>query len=220
MKLLYGDSAARKVSERVALAAADLPTLRGYVGNRIVDGMIALVQNDGVGASLWQFSYASQLVDDGLFAVEPTDGSAGAWLRMPGFACLDLPITFNTADAAILLTVPTGALVRPLEFNWKVSVNFTGGASSAIGVSSSTLSGKTTKGDLLGGAGGEVAATLLAASGEAFMGTIGAQWATIANRRILMKATDTLRFDRIVSAFTAGTGSVRVACEILKNLGA
>jgi hypothetical protein len=216
-RLLYGDSAARKVSERIAETVATVTAMRAIPTNRAVNGMVVLVQAD---YSLWQFHSTCALTGDNILVAEPSDSGAGAWLRVPGAALLSLPITYATADAAVLLTVPTGCVLQPLEFAWKVAADFTGGTASAIGVSSSNLSGHTTKGDLLGGATGDLAATLVASSGEFALGTIGAAFASVANRRVLMKPTETLRFDRITSAFTAGTGSVLVACNILKNAGA
>jgi hypothetical protein len=95
----------------------------------------------------------------------------------------------------------------------------TGGSSSAIGVSSSKT-GFTTKGDLLGGATGDVAAALTAALSPA-NGTIGAKMDTVAElHTTLWKAADIIRFDRITSAFTAGSGAVNVVADILTNAGA
>jgi hypothetical protein len=39
-------------------------------------------------------------------------------------------------------------------------------------------------------------------------------------RRLVLVAADTLKFDRITSAFTAGTGFVHVVGNLLKNDGA
>lgn len=217
MKILHGDSAARLVSERIAAPTATITTMRAIPSSRAVDGMIVHVLADD---SLWQFDASCALTGDNILVAEPSDSGAGAWLRLPGAALLSLPITYATADAAVLLTVPTGCILQPLEFAWKITADFTGGSSSAIGVSSSNLSGHTTKGDLLGGAAGDVAATLVASSGEFALGTIGTVFDDVASRRVLMKPTETIRFDRITSAFTAGTGNVLVACNILKNLGA
>ena len=216
MKLLYGDRAAREVSERIAAPVATLTALKAIPAANRVDGMYAHVLADD---SLWQFDRASALTGDDVLVATPGAGT-GAWLRAPGGALLALPITYATADATVLLTIPTGCVLRVHEFAWKITADFTGGSSSAIGVSSSNHTGNTTKGDLLGGASGDVLATLVATSGEFAMGTIGTTFATVANRRPLWKPTDTIRFDRITSAFTAGSGYVLVACDILKNLGA
>lgn len=131
---------------------------------------------------------------------------------------LKLPIAFGTADAAVLFTVPStsgGYTIRGLELQklyWEITADWTGGASSAIGVSSSRT-GFTTKGDLLGGAAGDVAATLVAAS--LFAGTVGAKSLVTLASTAIIRAAETLRFDRITSAFTAGTGFVHCTGFIL-----
>lgn len=215
-KLNYGDLAAQQVSERIAAPQLTLAALKSLTARERIHGMRAKVLADN---SRWRFHDTSALTGDDLLVATPSAGS-GRWLREIGQALLAIPITFATADAAILLTIPAGCLLRPKEFHWKVSADFTGGASSAIGVSSSNKTGYTTKGDLLGGAGGDLAATLVASSGLAAAGTIGAQWGTIALRRPFWKPTETFRFDRIVSAFTAGSGFVLAAVDILQNDGA
>ena len=215
MKLNYGDSAAIKVSERIGEPVATLTAMKAIPADRRVDGQIYLCLADG---KRYRFSLASALTGDDLLVVAPTAGS-GRFLLMPGLHVLEMPIAFGTLDAAILLTMQAGSLMLPVEFFWKVSADFTGGAASTIGLSSSTKSGATTKGDLLGGAAGDVAATLVA-SAVTPLGTIGTTWATIANRRKLWIPTDTLRFDRITSAFTAGSGFACAVVNLLRNDGA
>lgn len=220
-RLLYGDSAAREVSKRVAATVTTVTTLKAIKTDRCVHGMLAFVQSDN---SIWQFHDSCALTGDDILIAEPSDGGAGAWLRKPGGCELKLPFTYATADAAILLTIPTGALLLVDEFYWQISADMTGGVASAIGVSSSNKSDSaafTTKGDFLGGATGDVAATLTAALGSIkALGTIGTDWDTVAKRRTLFVPTDTIRFDRITSAFAAGTGNVCVAGTLLRNAGA
>jgi hypothetical protein len=219
MKLVYGDRAAREVSERLAAPVADFTALKAIPADRRVDGMIALKSDDG---SRWRFHSTSALTGDDLLVAAPAAGS-GRWLRMPGAFELKMPIAFGTADAAILLTVPTGALLSFEEFFWQITADFTGGSSSAIGVSSSNKNDAAdfrTKGDLLGGATGDVAATLVASSGSYARGTIGADWDSLAKRRTLWVPVETLRFDRITSAFTAGAGFVVATGNLLRNAGA
>ena len=220
MKLLYGDSAARAVSERVAAAVLTLTALAAIPFSRAVDGMVCHVLADD---SLWQFDVSSALVADNILVVEPADGGAGAWLRLPGACELKLPFTFATADAAALLTLQAGQLLRIHDFFWQISADMTGGAASAIGASSNKteVTSFVGKGDLLGGATGDVAATLTATLGSVYApGTIGTDWDTIAKRRCLWKPTDTIRFDRITSAFTAGAGNIIVVADLLRNPGA
>lgn len=147
---------------------------------------------------------------------------AGRWLAVPGqFVNLALPITYATADAATLYTMPTGAALKVEGLYWEVTTGFSGGSSSAIGVSTTKTSPTdwSAKGDLLGGSGGNVAATLIA--GARIAGTIGTDMDTIAKvRGAIWEAADLFRFDRITSAFTAGAGSVHVYGFLLANAGA
>ena len=136
---------------------------------------------------------------------------------MPGRAYLVLPFTFATADATALLTLQAGQQLRLWDLYWQIAADMTGGSSSAIGVSSNRT-GYSTKGDLLGGASGDVAASLTLALSPT-VGTIGAKVDGDDARAIFIEA-NTIRFDRITSAFTAGSGSVVVVADILKNAGA
>lgn len=176
-------------------------------------GLTKVVEAD---RSVWFFDSASALTGDDLLVATPGSGS-GRWLRAPGRAVLRLPFTFATADAAVLLTVPTGCELRLWDLYWEISADMTGGSSSAIGASSNKT-GYTTKGDLLGGAAGDVAAALTAALSPA-IGTIGAK-VDADDLRAVFIAANTIRFDRITSVFTAGAGNVCVVADILKNAGA
>ncbi len=121
-----------------------------------------------------------------------------------GVATLKLPISFNTADGAVLFTVPAGHFLRVNRSYWNVQSAFTGGSSSTIGLSSSNAA-YATKGDVLGGAAGDAQAALGAGIRG---GTLGAKFAS--NGVILLSPGDTIRFDRITSAFTAGSGYAMV----------
>lgn len=135
----------------------------------------------------------------------------------PGTGMLKLPFGFGTADAAALYTVPAGYALKITEDPfWDVTADFTGGSSSAIGISTDDTTGTnaSTKGDILGGATGDVAATLTA-TGSPKAGTAGAKMDTIAHRQgIILHAGKKIRFDRITSAFTAGAGFVCVPCVL------
>lgn len=160
----------------------------------------------------WVYYHPTSLLTaDDVFVIAPTVG-AGRYLLAPGFAQnISLPIAFGTADAAVLATTPTSSLVRVLRGYWEVATAFTGGSSAAIGVSSGAT-GFSTKGDLQGGASGDVLATLTAGTK---LGTIGAKSAA----GILLPAASTFRFDRITDAFTAGAGNVHFMLEMLANPG-
>lgn len=128
-------------------------------------------------------------------------------LNGTGIGVLKLAISKDTADAEVLFTVPDGHYLRVNRSWWNVQTGFTGGASSAIGLSSSN-SAYSTKGDLLGGASGDVAATLVATGGGQKGGTIGAKFGS--NGVVVLGPGDTIKFDRITSAFTVGAGYAMV----------
>src|SRR5690606_28687056 len=112
----------------------------------------------------------STITADGAFVIEP-DNHVGRFLLAPGrHFDLALPISSALADAAGLATVPSGWDLMLGRSYWEVTENWTGGSSSSIGISSDQ-SPHNTKGDILGGASGDVAATLVAAAGKV-LGTI------------------------------------------------
>jgi len=117
-----------------------------------------------------------------------------------GVATLKLAIGHATADGAVLYTVPAGHYLRINRAWWNVQTGFTGGSSSAIGIDSSNAA-YATAGDILGGASGDVAATLVPGQQG---GTVGAKMS--GNQVVVLAPGDTIRFQRITSAFTAGAG--------------
>lgn len=218
MKLNYGDIAAQKVSERIAALVATVAELKTIPADRRVDGMRAIIAADN---SRWRFHGTSALTGDDLLVIAPSAGS-GVWLREPGGVDLKIPIAFGTLDAAVLFTAQAGQRFWLQSAAWEVTADFTGGASSAIGLSSNkaTPTAWTTKGDILGGATGDVAATLTAANGLN-VGTIGTDMDTLAKiRGLILVSGNTIKFDRITSAFTAGTGFVHLMGILLNNDGA
>ena len=161
--------------------------------------------------SRWRFHSTSAAADTtGNLVRTPTNGT-GRWLRVPGTIDLVLPFTYETADGATLFTVPVGARLILGRGYWDITDAFTGGSSSAIGLAGP--SPHNTAGDLLGGAGGDVEATLTAG---VKLGTIGADTAA----GVLLKAADTITFERITSAFAAGSGRARFVAQLLVNAGA
>lgn len=161
--------------------------------------------------SMWKFHSSSALTGDDILVVAPSAGS-GRWLRCEGFADLSMAIAHSTADGATLLTVPTGCIMRVLGGYWEVTADFTGGSSSAIGLAGP--SPHNTAGDLLGGGSGDVAAALTA--GAMKRATVGADIAA----GVMLNAADTVTFERITSAFTAGSGFAHLQVLIIKNAGA
>lgn len=176
-----------------------------------VDGNVVMVAADG---SEWVYNSTSALTGDDILVVDPTN-AAGRWLRKVGRTTLYLPFTYATADGATLLTVPTGCILKLESAHWKVTTAFSGGASSAIGVAAT---GHATAGDILGGASGDVEATLTAGTKA---GTVGAKMDTdVELHSMIFVATDTFTFERVTSAFTAGAGSVGLVVDILAHPGA
>lgn len=194
--------------------------LKAIVAAARADGMFCMVLAGLDGSTeMWRFSAASTAADTSEnLVVVPTAGT-GVWLRADKTVALWLPVTFANADASVIFTMPTGAKFKPRESWWDVVTSWTGGSSSAIGVHCSAT-GYTTKGDLLGGASGDIAATLVGPVSGRQVGTIGAKLATRTTDRLIMIAADTLLFDQITSTFSAGAANVRVMGDLLSNPGA
>lgn len=220
-KLLYGDSAARLVSERIAKPVASLTVLKQIPANKRVSGMIAHVLDAN---TFWQFNPDSTLTGDDVLVVAPNAGS-GRWLRMPGAAMLALPIHATYATGTNLLTIPTGCIIAPHDFGYRVSAGFTGASNCAIAVSSSNHPGHTG----IAAFGGTLVATQLnnmfsataAATGLAFqmMPIASGTFDSHANKRTWMRPGDTVRLDVIGAQFATGSGEVLMACDILQNTG-
>lgn len=163
--------------------------------------------------NVYRYSKSSVLASDDVLVIKAK--GAGRFLLAPNFNFdLALPISAALADAAVLATLPAGCFLQLARSYWEVLADWTGGSSSAIGASSSQAP-HNTKGDILGGAAGDVAATLVASAGR-LLGTVGADVAA----GILLKPTATIRYDEITSAFTAGSGYVHLVGRCLANAGA
>jgi hypothetical protein len=184
------------VADRTALAAVGATSR--------YDGATVLVRTDG---SMWRFVAASTAVEDEALdlVIEP-DAGTGRWVRADKAFTIKAPIAHTTADNAVILTVPAGFVLRLASLPYyEVTTAFTGGSSSAIGIDSN-VTGYTTKGDLLGGASGNVAAALTAGIRP---GTVGTALDTFAElQAFILQPTNEIHFGRITSAFTAGAGFV------------
>ena len=207
---------ARKYESGVAKTAsvATLAALEALANDHPahVHGNQVLVDADG---SEWVFHATSALTGDDILIVTPTNATAGRWLRKVGRTTLYLPFTYATADGATLLTVPTGCVLKLDSAHWKITTACAGGSSSAIGVAAT---GHTTAGDILGGASGDVEATLTAGTKA---GTVGAKMDTdLELHSMIFVATNTFTFERITSQFTSGVGSVGLVVDILAHAGA
>lgn len=157
----------------------------------------------------------SVLDGDDVFVIVPDQGR-GRFVLAPGSTFdIAIPISYANTDAERLVIAPTNSLLALGRCYWEVTEDFTGGSSSAIGISSDAAP-HSTKGDILGGSGGDVAATLVASAGKQ-LGTVGTDYAG----GILIHGGDSpARFDRITSAFTAGAGYCHLVGQVLANPGA
>lgn len=201
----FGDRGAREISQRAGGMFADRTALKGLAPAARCDGMRCLLADQ----TSWRYDLASSLADttENLVLTPTVAGPGGRWVREDPVFEMKLAFDFNTADAAVLFTVPTGLKLKLGRIYWEVTTSFTGGATPAIGVSSSNANFNT-KGDLLGGASGDLTATLVSTGSPYKGGTLGAKLGS--NGVIVLVGADTVRFDRIASAFAAGAGFVHV----------
>jgi hypothetical protein len=199
---------------------ADLTALAAIAAADRSAGMLCLVLSDIAGEmSLWRFHATSTAADTSSNLVKAPAVGSGRWLRANTTVSLYLPIGFGTADNATLFTVPVGARLHPREAWWEIATSYSGGTGTpSIGLHASPT-GWSTKGDILGGAAGDVNATLVSTNTR-MVGTIGAKLDTRTNGRLILIAADTLNYDRISSVATAGAGAARVLCDVLANPGA
>lgn len=121
---------------------------------------------------------------------------------------LKLAFDYTTADSAVLYTVPYRS--RVVSVFWEIITGFTGGSSSAIGLSSSQAP-HDTAGDVHGGSAGDVAATLVAG---VVRGTQGLSF-TASPFVVVLDPGATIKFNRIASAFTAGAGYAHMELRIV-----
>lgn len=161
-----------------------------YVGQKPYRWRAASLANDTTGQlAIRPTAIASS--DPGRFELDD------ATTTILGAAC-----TFATADLAVLYTVPVGftLLLTPRAW-WNNSIAWTGGTSSAIGLSSSNAS-YNTAGDLQGGAGGDLTAAM--GAGYKVGSAIGTKLAS--SGIVILTGGDTILFNRIASVYTAGAG--------------
>jgi len=195
----------------IAGSIADRAALSAVTAASRATGQVVMVQSD---RSAWIFAGASTAAEDEAqeLVVQPDAGS-GRWLRADQNFTIKLPVDYSMADHAAILTVPAGFVLRLTGTPyWEVVTGWTGGTSSAIGIASS-VTGYATAGDILGGAAGDVAATLVAGI---VPGTIGAALDTEAElHAFVLVEADTLTYEEITSAFTAGAGYVCVPVSVM-----
>lgn len=193
----------------VAHSVADRTALAAIAAASRYDGMVVTVRSDH---SQWQFDASASFTSDEQQQIGVTPGAgSGRWVRMH-LTKLKLAVDHTLADAAVLCTVPAGFALRltGMPF-WDVVTGFTGGTNAAIGVSASAIA--STKGDLLGGAAGELTAVLGTAGIKA--GTIGPKIDTLVElQAFFLKAADFVRFDKIADTYAAGAGFVVIPCVL------
>lgn len=183
---------------------ADKAALKAIAAANRYNGQLVLVQADG---SLWRFHSTSTAAEDTAdeLVQEPSAGS-GRWLRADKAFIMKVPLSYANSDGDALETIPAGFALRLTgQPYWEVTTGFTGGSSSAIGISTN-ITGYEAGGDILGGASGDVAATLVAGDTP---GTIGDELGDqVGFHALLLEAASEIQFDAITSAFTAGAGFV------------
>jgi hypothetical protein len=223
-KLLYGDSAARLVSERIAKAQATVAALKSIPADKRVNGQVVQILADN---TLWQWVDAATAAGDDVLAINPSDSPAtGRWMRMPGRAMLKVPFYATTPSGTSVLTVPSNTIIDldVGNFGLRVSRIFTGVATALAGLSSRNHPGHTGAFDFIG----SCVATQLNASfsataagtGIAFvMAPIPSGVEDVGRRAVRpwLKGGDTLRQDG--GGWGTGIGEWLVSCNILQNPG-
>jgi hypothetical protein len=192
------------------LSLADRTAVKNLAANARFDGLLVLVRSDN---SLWRFNSAAAQTEDTAqeLVLTPAAGT-GRWHRADKAFVMKIPVDFSMADGTTIETIPEGFAVRITGLPyWEVTASWTGGAGSSIGIASNKT-GFTAAGAILGGATGDVAATLVAGIAA---GTIGTGLDTPAEvQAALFEEGDTFTYEEITSAFTAGAGFVCVPIHL------
>jgi hypothetical protein len=164
---------------------------------------VLFVRSDLFGSGTFRWNPDSLINDStGQLAIRPTTietTDPGRWDRTDLAFALVVELTFETANDAVLYTMPAGVRLqitgRPFA---DVGESFVSGDSAALGLSSSNTA-YNTAGDLFGGASGSLAAALAAGIRA---GTIGAKIAS--QGLVVLIATDTIKANVLVGTFSAG----------------
>lgn len=218
-----------------ALKAIESINPRDKDGTRVTEDMLLARGYEervrSLSGRLFAWHPTSELDGDDQLVIIPNDRNSavdtaladdlpGRWLAVPGQVVdLALAVAYTLADGATIYTMPTGSALFLAPGYWQVTTSWAGGSSSSIGIDSDQT-GLSTAGDIHGGSGGDVAATLSATggngSGNFIAGTIGAD---IAAGAILLGGS-LVRYQEIVSAFTSGEGYFHLRGTLLANPGA
>lgn len=181
---------------------ADRDAVTALAATARFDGQLVMVLTDN---SLWRFDAAAAMSEDeAQELVLAPDAGTGRWVRADKSFVLKIPIGFANTDGEAVETIPEGFALRLAGHPyWEVTTAWTGGSSSAIGVSTN-ITGYETGGDILGGATGDVEATLVAGIAAGTQG--GELDDNVGFHALLFEEGSEFQFDRITSAFTAGAG--------------
>ncbi len=142
-----------------------------------------------------------------LVVVPGTNPGSGKWVRLDSSFDLILPITFATATATALATVPAELTLLPLYLNpfWEMITAWAGGIASTIGLTWSNAAGTGSDGGLLGSAAGDGTFPVR----SFYRGTPGSDFAA-GLKRIVLPPAATIIYQQLVSAHTSGTGNAHV----------
>lgn len=141
-------------------------------------------------------------------AIRPTNidsGDPGRFEILARSFALNMAVTYQTANSAVLFTVPTGFRLVLSRLFYRVTNSFIN-ASGRVGASSSNAA-YNTAGDLIGGASGDAAAALTTGVRG---GTIGAKFGS--NGAIELVAGDTILWNVIAAGYTAGAANLVALC--------
>lgn len=199
--LEVGDVGSKLVSARFLGIFADRAELKALPVRAKARGAVAFVAED---RSLWTVDETDGDGDEiGALVLTPDDG-LGRMLRCDRAIDLKLPVAFDTADEAVLFTVPDGFAIVLSASLWNVDTAFTGGTDAAIGLSSSNAA-LSDPGALLGGETGALEADLAGGISP------GIHFDAVTT----LVAGDTILFNAIADAFEAGAGHAHVLAQVL-----
>ena len=188
-----------------AQAVADRTALKAIVAANRWSGLMVLVLSD---LSRWCFSTISTATDTSENLVCTPGAGTGRWMRVDKAVDLKLAVTYATADATLLFSVPVGFRLLLSHVWMEITADFAGGSSSSVGVSSDVAPHET-KSDLFN--------TSLAAALTASIKTNcvpGASY-TSSPKLVILEVGSSIRWDRVVDAFTAGTGYVHAQAQLI-----
>ena len=185
---------------------AGVASLAALKSASLTDGATYTVAADG---SQWRYALTSVLAGDDFLVATPASGT-GRLMRVDKDLDIAAAFGFATADGAVLYTVPAGFRLQLAAPFWSVSTTFTTANAGAAALKSSNA-GLNTAGDILGGSTGDLVATLVS-TGAYAKGTKGTK---IGNPGTVLVGGDTVIYNLIAGAFTAGAGLAHITCRVI-----